>query len=621
MLYRIAYWSLAPVVCIVLYWYGLKSWFQMDDFAWLNLHSLVKDWPTFIDTLFRPMAQGTVRPISERLFFLSFWQLFGMEALPYRILVFLTQFANLTLITLITWRLTRSDIAGLLASLLWLASPVLYEPLSWTSAYNQILCSLFLLLQLYLFIRFLDTKRKSSYIGMWIIFLLGFGVLELNVVAPAILLVYALLYARRYYGYVVPMFLVSAAFTVWHRYAGRGIQSDVYAMDFHPGILLYDLWSYINLSVFATGMARVSTVSTQTLLVAGYIVLITIGACIIWRLKNKDRLPLLLLTWYFITLAPYLPLKNHISDYYLTIPMIGLSILMAWGAVVAWESGSAGRAVTVVGLFLYAVPCSWQANYYARDFYLKSRRVRDVVRAAAYAHKIHPDKTVVLKGVDSELFWACLFDRPQLALGWDRLYITGDAENGIVTSPDRVISDRFMPEAVLLQAIQQGKAVVYDVAQRPVRNVTRMYRSVLELRDDLPLPHVILPSNPLYANYIRDGWFEPEQDSNFRWSSKRSTVEIRGPSATPATLTIVGVVSPKHTENGPMSVRVSVDARALGEQIIPQHKTDFVLNYKIPDDLVRKPSMLVAIESDRTVSSESDSRDLALLIGSIQALP
>ena len=40
------------------------------------------------------MAQGTVRPLSERLFFLGFWHLFGMEALPYRIFVFATQFCE-----------------------------------------------------------------------------------------------------------------------------------------------------------------------------------------------------------------------------------------------------------------------------------------------------------------------------------------------------------------------------------------------------------------------------------------------------------------------------------------------------------------------------------------------
>ena len=108
--------SVPSLFCLVLYWHGLKAWFQMDDFAWLGLHTLVHRLRQFlISTLFRPMAQGTVRPLSERLFFLGFWQLFGMEALPYRALVFGTQFLNLVLITIITRRLTGSAVAGFLA--------------------------------------------------------------------------------------------------------------------------------------------------------------------------------------------------------------------------------------------------------------------------------------------------------------------------------------------------------------------------------------------------------------------------------------------------------------------------------------------------------------------------
>ena len=183
---RTLYWIIPSLFCVVLYWHGLRAWFQMDDFAWLGLHRLVTDFDSLISTLFRPMAQGTVRPLSERLFFLGFWHLFGMEALPYRIFVFATQFSNLALITIITRRLTGSSVAGFLAPILWLVSPVIYEPMVWTSAYNQILCAFFLLLEFYLLLRWVETGSKRWYAAMWIAFLLGFGALELNVDFPAL---------------------------------------------------------------------------------------------------------------------------------------------------------------------------------------------------------------------------------------------------------------------------------------------------------------------------------------------------------------------------------------------------------------------------------------------------
>jgi len=42
----------------------------------------------------QPFAQGTIRPWSERAFFMGFYTLFGLDALPFRICVFLVQIAT-----------------------------------------------------------------------------------------------------------------------------------------------------------------------------------------------------------------------------------------------------------------------------------------------------------------------------------------------------------------------------------------------------------------------------------------------------------------------------------------------------------------------------------------------
>ena len=93
-----AYWIGPSLFCLVLYWPGLISWFQQDDFVWLNLPNQAHGWHRLLSTLFHPTVQGTWRPLSERVFFLLFGWMFGADALPYRIWVFLTQFANLVLV-------------------------------------------------------------------------------------------------------------------------------------------------------------------------------------------------------------------------------------------------------------------------------------------------------------------------------------------------------------------------------------------------------------------------------------------------------------------------------------------------------------------------------------------
>src|SRR3954469_9150200 len=80
---HVLYWTAPSLLCLVIYWYGFRAWFQMDDFAWLALYLRVQDWPSFLEAMFHPFAQGTIRPWSERLFFMSGMWLFGMDATPY----------------------------------------------------------------------------------------------------------------------------------------------------------------------------------------------------------------------------------------------------------------------------------------------------------------------------------------------------------------------------------------------------------------------------------------------------------------------------------------------------------------------------------------------------------
>ena len=194
---RAAYWLTPVAFCFALYWLGIRIWFAQDDFAWLNLRNRVTDFHSFLWAMFAPLAQGTVRPWSERGFFVLFSWFFGLRALPYRLFVFANQFLNIILVVLVTRKLTKSQLAGFVAPLLWVANPALLIPMTWTASYNEIQCTTFLLLAFYLFIRYTETGERKYYWAQWAVFVLGFGSLEIIVVYPAIAAVYAYLFARR----------------------------------------------------------------------------------------------------------------------------------------------------------------------------------------------------------------------------------------------------------------------------------------------------------------------------------------------------------------------------------------------------------------------------------------
>src|ERR1700734_511892 len=113
---RLLWWLLPIAFLFWLYSDGLKTWFMSDDFAWLGLLREVHASRSLLNALFAPEAQGTIRPWSERGFFLLFESLFGLDSLPFRICVFITMAADVTLVAWIARRITGYRAAGFFAA-------------------------------------------------------------------------------------------------------------------------------------------------------------------------------------------------------------------------------------------------------------------------------------------------------------------------------------------------------------------------------------------------------------------------------------------------------------------------------------------------------------------------
>jgi hypothetical protein len=140
-------WRVLPLLLLlVLYWPGLTNWFYQDDFGWLNLRHDVHSFQDLGPALFAPKAHGNIRPLGENAYFLALSSLFGVDALPFRIVAFLTQMASLVLLGSIARQMTASRAGGFWAQILWIANSGLAPAMCWTSIYNQILSGFFFLL-------------------------------------------------------------------------------------------------------------------------------------------------------------------------------------------------------------------------------------------------------------------------------------------------------------------------------------------------------------------------------------------------------------------------------------------------------------------------------------------
>src|SRR5205823_12438923 len=101
-------------------------------------------------------------------FFMSFYSMFGLHALRYRCLVFLTGAVTLMLLSSVCTKLTGSRSAGFWAALLWIVNSTTAFVFSWTAIYYGLLCACTLLMSFWLLLRYVETGERRFYIAQWV---------------------------------------------------------------------------------------------------------------------------------------------------------------------------------------------------------------------------------------------------------------------------------------------------------------------------------------------------------------------------------------------------------------------------------------------------------------------
>jgi hypothetical protein len=604
----VLYWIVPLVVCLVLFRRGLVSWFQQDDFSWLRLemHSFADFWRLLTE----PRAQGTIRPLSERFFFLFFRRLFGLNAFPYHAFVFFTQFANLLLLTAIGRRLTGARAAAFVATLAWTANIALLTPMAWASAYNQVLCAFFYLSSFLLFLKHVATGRWSLYYWQCAVFLAGFGALETIVAYPLVLLAYCLLCARRHAWKALPLLAPSALYAAAHLWVIQRAESGPYALHFDAsmgsGLLLY--WARcLGPSRWAQAFGFPAWMGA-----AGIALLsILLSAALIRSLAAGRRLPLFGFAWFILTLAPVLPLRDHRLDYYLTLPAIGLALAAA--SLLPMLPRWAAAAWLIVYLFCSAAFIEKEIG----PLYRRSQVARRLMQALGQARALHPDQAILLTGVNAYLFYAALYDRGPAAAGLRNIYLA-PTNGGIATPPGaQPVANYQLPARAALRALRSGRAVVYDASGPTLRNVTFRYLlTASDLLQPSP-PRRIDIGEPLLADQLGPGWYEIQQ--GHRWMGRRAEVRLAAPESSSERLHIEAFY-PEHLNPGKFLLSVSVNGMPAGCAEV-RDGASASRWFALPAALVGSREMTVTLEVDRTFRVPGDARELGLAFGFVELAP
>jgi hypothetical protein len=611
-----ACWTIPPLLCLALYWPGLLAWFQQDDFVWLNLRNQVHDWHGLLRMLFQPTIQGTWRPLSERVLFLAFGALFGSDALPYRIWVFLTMFANLALLQSVTARMTRSRAAGFWAAIFWVANSKLATVMSWTCEYILVACGFFLLLALHFFLRYTETGERRYYVWTWAAFLTGFLAMETNIVFPALAASYALLCARKYFRRTLPFFAASAVYGILHLLLAPNHGTIPYTMHFDRAIPA-TLWTYWRRVFEPIGMRRVSpfpAAVTAALMAGSTIALL---AFTIHQARRKQWLALVLFGWFFIMLGPVVPLRNHITDYYLTLPAMCVAMLGGYALAWAWREGAAPKTawkiasvVLAAGFVIEQVPLGWQHAEWFRE---RGQAQEALVEGVARAHELHPDQVILLDGVGTDLFWGAIQQRPFQFLGISDVYLTPGSETKIALYPEIDDVSKFvLPAETTLRGLDANRIVVYRAGAGPLRNITQEY-VVPEASLSLAGPLRIDMRDPLVADHPGSSWYQPE--SGYRWMPRTASVRMPGPRAAGQKLYVTALCPALQLAKGPLRMTVTVDGIRLAPAWFTKGDTESTFDFALPAETTGKSEIEITVEVSRTVRSGTDVRDLGLAFG------
>jgi hypothetical protein len=569
---RNSLWCVLPVLLLfALYWPGLTTWFYQDDFGWLNLRNDVHSAHDLANALLAPKAHGNMRPLGENAYWLILGAVFGVAPLAFHICTFLTQCASLLLLGSIVHRLTGRAHAGFCAQVLWLVNCGVAPAMGWSSIYNQVLSAFFFLLAFYFLLRQIESGRRLYEVAHWAAFVLGLGALEINVVYPALALLYVLFRAPRLLKRVLPMCGVSVAMVAAHFYFAPPPHAGVYAprIDGALGTTFWTYWRWV-LGPMPAAMAAV--------------VAACVPALTVWGLRRRDATALFGAAWFVITLAPYLPLPDHRMDYYLAVPSIGIAMVGAFAIARLGKFGPVPRVAIGLAILAYtgsSLRASWTVT---RWQHARGARVEDLVLGVDEIHQTAKGKIILLDGIDRDLFWSGVVDLPFRAMSIPSVYLAPGSEARIQAAPD-LLSKYVLPQAIARRALAANAAVVYRFDGEMLHNVTAQAGG----RWTEETPRFVNIGDAVFGDYLGTGWREAANAC--RRMNGVGTLHIGAPRDSHESL-YLGVFDTRD-----FLPRVRVDGVAVAVTLSRRDNDLSEFRAALPAEMAQRKQVEVAIES------------------------
>jgi len=273
-------------------------------------------------------------------------QLFGLNPAGHHFTSLLLHIANTLLLFLVLKDLTDTVWQSAFVASLFALHPLHVESVAWIAERKDVLSTLFWLLTMAAYVRYIKQRSVIWYTVTLLLFALGLMAKPMLVTLPFVLLLldyWPLQRLNRNAAYEkTPFFILSAVSStitfLVQRKGGAMLDIEALPLDVRSANAVVSYLRYIGKMIWPTRLAVFYPYYKNELLlwqVAAAALLLALVSILVIRLASKHRYLPVGWFWYLGTLVPVIGLvqvgSQSMADRYTYIPYTGLFIIAAWG--------------------------------------------------------------------------------------------------------------------------------------------------------------------------------------------------------------------------------------------------------------------------------------------------
>jgi hypothetical protein len=342
------------------------------------------------------------------------WQLYGGEPMGHHLTSLLLHALNTLLLFLLLERMTGATGRSLLVALLFAIHPQHVESVAWIAERKDLLSTLFWLLAIGAYLRYVRSPGIGRYALVAALFVLGLLAKPMLVTLPFTLLLldyWPLERGSRLWPLLreklplLALSVLSSVVTLAAQRAGGAVASlDLYPAGVRLSNALVAYATYLWRTLWPAGLAlpypHPGTNPALWKLTAS-VTLLAALTYLAWHTRRSRPYLLVGWLWFLGTLVPVIGLvqvgPQALADRYTYVPLIGVFVMVAWGIRPAVTRSSTTESTTpmrrdtgLLALTCLIVPLltvtTWMQLRHWRDDEALTRRALNVTRNNAVAH-------------------------------------------------------------------------------------------------------------------------------------------------------------------------------------------------------------------------------------------